>query len=250
MFRHLKYLAAAIPLMAASFALGDIASSKHDFSAATWSDQQICKPCHTPHNAIQQGITGRLWAHTLSTQTYKYHGLATKPLDQITTTDDASGTAAQTDMDSATRLCLSCHDGTVALDSFMGKDGTPDGQMMGSDAQHGSADANLGTDLSNDHPVGYKAHIDETNASVTAGVTHYRYKSIASIKAKLKLAVSPDAFPSGKTDQTGAAITYTTYYSVSCMTCHDVHNAGASGKPGLLRISNDNSDLCLTCHNK
>ena len=118
MLRRLRYLAAvAIPLLAAPLAFGDIAGSKHDFSAATWSNQQICKPCHTPHNAGAQALTGRLWAHTLSTQTYKYHGLRTTPADGITTTDDASGSAAQTDMDSASRLCLSCHDGTVALDS-------------------------------------------------------------------------------------------------------------------------------------
>src|SRR5436190_20798098 len=147
MLRYLKVLAAAFPLVAASFAFGDIAGSKHDFSAATWSDQQICKPCHTPHNAISQDLTGRLWAHTLSTQTYKYHGARTTPADGITTTDDAAGSASQTDMDSATRMCLSCHDGTVALDSFMGKDGVPDGKTIGSDAEHGAATANLGYDL-------------------------------------------------------------------------------------------------------
>ena len=77
MRRLLKFFAAATMslLMAANFALAEgIQNSKHDFSAATWSDKEICKPCHTPHNALDTSLTGRLWAHTLSTQTYVYHG--------------------------------------------------------------------------------------------------------------------------------------------------------------------------------
>ena len=34
---------------------------------------------------------------------------------------------------------------------------------------------------------------------------------------------------------------------VECVTCHDVH---AAGLPGRVRVSLDNSHLCLTCHRK
>src|SRR6476646_2104607 len=122
MTRYLKFLAAAVPMLAAGFAYGEITGSKHDFSAAAWSDNQICKPCHTPHNA-DVSVTGRIWAHTMSTATYKTHGTRGTSTDGTTTTDAANGSVTQSGMDSASRLCLSCHDGTVALDSFMGKDG-------------------------------------------------------------------------------------------------------------------------------
>jgi hypothetical protein len=162
-------------------------------------------------------------------------------------------------VDSASRLCLSCHDGTVALDSFMGKDGGSTGKSISDLAGAGGLyNPNIGgaavgaatADLSNDHPVGYAAHYDETNGS--AG--HYRYKPLATVNAAgLKLAKSPDAFPAGKVDQTGAPVTYTNYFSVSCVTCHNVHNAGTGTAPderGLLRMSNVGSAMCLTCHNK
>ena len=252
MKRLLKFFAAAaIPLLAANFAYAEgIQNSKHDFSAATWSDKEICKPCHTPHNALDTSLTGRLWAHTLSTQTYVYHGGSTAT-DGSTRPDDGAGSAAQSDFDVASRLCLSCHDGTVALDSFMGKDGASDGKFIGDDAQHGAATANLGNgevanDLTNDHPVGFKATYREYYQP-SAG--HFVYKPTSAVKAAgLKLATSPTPAPAGTVDQAGQPITGN-LPSVSCVTCHDVHN-GAGNTDGLLRMDNQGSAMCLTCHNK
>lgn len=245
--RLFRFLAAAVPMLAASFAFGEIAGSKHDFTAASWADQNICKPCHTPHNAIETGVTGRLWAHTLSTATYTYHGSRTSPVDGSTTTDGADTTITQDDMDGASRLCLSCHDGSVALDSFMGKNGASDGMAIGT-AGHGEATANLGVDLSNDHPVGFRAVYQENKGS--GG--HYYYKPLAPLKSapySLKFATSPTAVPAGSLDQDGNAIAYTNWPSVSCVTCHDVHNGKDLGD-GLLRYSNEGSGLCLACHVK
>ena len=258
MIRFIKVLAAGLPLLCAGFAFGEIAGSKHDFSAQAWSDNEICKPCHTPHNG-DVSVTGRLWAHTLSTATYKYHGSRGTATDGTTTTDNADATITQSGMDNASRLCLSCHDGTVALDSFMGKDGGSTGKSSGDFAgAAGLYNPNIGgaavgaasADLSNDHPVGYAAHFDETSGSAGA----YRYKPLSTVTAAgLKLAKSPDAFPAGKLDQLGNPVTYTNYYSVSCVTCHNVHNGGTGTAPderGLLRMSNVGSAMCLTCHNK
>jgi hypothetical protein len=115
-------------------------------------------------------------------------------------------------MDNASRLCLSCHDGTVALDSFMGKDGGSTGKSISDLAGAGGLyNPNIGAgvtgagavggstaDLSNDHPVGYAAHYDETSGTAP----DYRYKPKATVDAAgLKLAISPDAFPGGKVDQ-------------------------------------------------
>ena len=246
------FAAAALPLLATSFARAEgIQNSAHDFSAATWSDQEICKPCHTPHNALDTNLTGRLWAHTLSTATYVYHGGGTSA-DGSTRPDGGTGSAGQSDFDIASRLCLSCHDGTVALDSFMGKEGVSDGKFIGSDADHGAATANLGSgavanDLTNDHPVGFKALYKEYQQH--GG--HYSYKPAASVDtAGLKLVTSPTAVPAGTLDQNGNPVTYTNVPSISCVTCHNVHNGGPTGEEGLLRITNQGSNLCLTCHDK
>jgi len=293
MTRFIKILAAAVPLLAVGLARGEITGSKHDFSAASWSDQQICKPCHTPHNA-NVSLTGRIWAHSLSTASYKYHGGSVSNgsnlsgttgwnTDTSTSMDAATGTLTQSDLDSATRLCLGCHDGTVALDSFRGKDNGSTGASInqyrddskmynpnlgGSTAADGTiTNTNVGdgvADLSNDHPVGFRALVIEGNASTdTSGaVTEYRYKPITYItNSGLKLAVSPYAVgvqqtfqssaPSNK-DQAGNTLSGN-YYSVSCVSCHNVHNQGLGNAPeerGLLRISNEGSQLCLTCHNK
>ena len=80
---------------AAPLASGQIVNSAHDFSSMAWSDGEICKPCHTPHFAME-GIL-RLWNHELTVANYTLHA--------------GAGTAVD-DFDIRSRLCLSCHDGT------------------------------------------------------------------------------------------------------------------------------------------
>jgi predicted CXXCH cytochrome family protein len=160
-------------------------------------------------------------------------------------------------MDVATRLCLSCHDGTVALDSFMGKNGASDGKSIGdADGQHGAATANLGNgqvanDLTNDHPVGFKAVYDENSGfNTTTQTGHYRYKPRAGVVAAgLKLAISKTPVATGTIDRTTTTAVTGNLPSVSCVTCHDVHN-GSGNTDGLLRLNNQGSALCLTCHDK
>ena len=238
MGRFINMLAATIPMLAATLAMGggSIVGSKHDFSGSSFSDGAICKPCHTPHNA-DLTVTGRLWAHTMSSNvSYVYHGTRVSPADGTTTQDAANGSIAQTDLDGASRLCLSCHDGTVALDSFKGSNHVSNGIGI-------SGSANLGTDLSNDHPVGLNAVIADYKAY---------YKPVTGILAanKLKLVKTSVPYAAGGKDVNGVALTGNEY-AVSCVTCHDVHNGqGVDAGVGLLRVSNAGSALCLSCHNK
>ncbi len=122
-------------------------------------------------------------------------------------------------------LCLSCHDGTVALDSYGGKAG----------ATYINPNRSLGTDLSNDHPISIT--YDDTTAgedgalyppSSTTGI-------IIGTGADSKEGTLAEMMvPTGK---------------VQCTSCHDVHNKFVQVDP-LLKISNAGSALCLTCHNK
>lgn len=187
-------------------ASGQIVGSAHDFSSYAWSGGEICKPCHTPHFAMA-GIP-RLWNHTLTTATYTLH-------------DGSSGTAAD-DFDLVSRLCLSCHDGSVALDSYGGQTGV----------NFIPAGAQIGTDLTDDHPVGSEAQYPpDPKPSWWDG-------------AFVDAASLPHAVSLEDWEDSGGV----THQVVSCGTCHNPHNAG--GFPHLLNISNSGSALCLTCHIK
>jgi predicted CXXCH cytochrome family protein len=225
-------LAFVLPLMVATLAFGQttpppkntgyIKGSKHDFSAqyTGMSGTEICKPCHTPHNAIEQDVSDRLWAHTLSTASYTVAG------GETLTQEEA--------LDGYSRLCMGCHDGTVALDSFAGAN--PGTGPFGANSPY-----NVGTDLSNDHPVGKEAVYDGTRSSLNNTSTNSRGQTVVGSLPLRPVEVL----------DTGGNVTATNQV-VSCGTCHNPHGAGTGGVryPSLLRATNVNSALCMTCHIK
>ncbi len=179
-----------------------IQDSAHDFTDSGWADDQICKPCHTPHDSDTTVTDAPLWNHTLTTASnYTLYG---------------GGSGTYSDFDGLSRLCLSCHDGTVALDSFGGAV-DPAGEIL----EAGEA-GYIGVDLTNDHPVGKTAVYPTDYAA-----------------AGLK---DPASFPAGFDLET-----WSTDSVVSCGTCHDPHN-GTPAAGYLLRITRTGSQICLTCH--
>ncbi len=207
MMKGLVLGVAAIAGLLTSSANAQITNSAHDFSSYSWSGGEICKPCHTPHFANY--AAGRLWNHALTSATYTLH-------------DGSSGTAVA-NLDRVSRLCMSCHDGTVALDSF--------GGMTGTNFVPGSA--LIGTELRDDHPVGSTA-IYATAPSTSFNPQDANHR-VASAWGTLSLRSWID---SGGTER----------YVVGCNTCHQQHNAGNFGH--MLRFSNQSSHVCLTCHIK
>ena len=198
----MKNLLTFIFLLAmAHYSFAQIVGSAHDFSAKTWSGGNTCIVCHTPHNAVSG--TAVLWNHEATTATFTVYN--------STTLDATVGQPA-----GSSKLCLSCHDGTVALDNF---GGTTTGTNF-------ITTGNLTTDLSDDHPISF--------AYTTA------------------LATSDGGLFNPSTANSGLGGTIATDLlfgdRMECASCHDVHNAG--GNSFLLRISNAASALCLTCHNK
>ncbi len=187
------------------FGFAQITGSAHDFSTATWntSNQEICIVCHTPHNATTLP-DAPLWNHALSTATYTLY---------------ASGTlnATMGQPDGSSKLCLSCHDGTVAIANYGGvTNGTV--FMTGTNL--------VSTDLSNDHPVSFL--YDAALATADPGL-----RNPTTALSGLGGTISANMLISGK---------------MQCSSCHDVHNG--AGVAGLLLKSNTGSALCLTCHNK
>ncbi len=185
-------------------AYSSIIGSEHDLSARSLGSDEVCVFCHTPHSSDVSVTEAPLWNREVSTATYQvYVGV-----DMQGSVNQPSGISL---------LCLSCHDGTVALENFGGN--TLGTTMI--DAGH-----LIGTDLRNDHPVAF-AYTD----------------AVATADGQLEL-------PASALSGLGGTIQADMLFSdnLECASCHDVHNDDNNGK--LLRIDNTNSDLCLTCHIK
>ncbi|MBI5864896.1 MAG: hypothetical protein HZB38_10385 [Planctomycetes bacterium] len=167
---------------------GGIISSKHDFSARGEDARGLCLPCHTPH--ITAGHAPLLVRQPAATQPVRSYGTTTMELND------------------ASLVCMSCHDGTVAPDVFAGAHAA-----TWSDASNGSVTA--GRPRLTSHPVGIAYPTDQQK---------YRAESEVTQSGKIKL-------PDGR---------------IQCVTCHDPHNTDRNAK--LLRVSNERSRLCLSCH--
>ena len=200
----------------------------HDFSDDGFTNE-ICVVCHTPHNALSEteggagpGELGPLWNRTLTQVTdYALYTEFTRVGSDI----DATGFGQPTGV---SKLCLSCHDGTIAIDSF-GRNPDNSVNVGGTTfVDDINANANIGEgsgitgDLSNDHPVAFTFP------------TQVQDPEIHAFAAGLVNSTLP-LFGPGQ-DQ------------MECATCHDVHATGTFGP--LLRVNNQNSDLCVTCHIK
>ncbi len=189
--------------------MAGIVGSPHDFSSKGWSGGRICIVCHTPHNADTSVADAPLWNHEVTQSTFTTYSSAT--LDA--TVGQPSGVS---------KLCLSCHDGTVAIDSFGGKNGSNfiSGKKL------------LGTDLSNDHPISFTFD-----------------SALAAADGEL---VDPAADGDGDPNTVGASAPYLPLFNgtLQCASCHDVHNTASAGNPDLLMRPVTNSELCLTCHAK
>jgi hypothetical protein len=204
---------------------GVIAGSPHDFSGAGWSGGQICVACHTPHGGNTTLTDAPLWNHTVTTATYTLYSSSTLN----------AGALAQPS--GVSKLCLSCHDGTVAIDSFGGGAGTT--VMSGLKAVGSAAQGSL----TNDHPIGL---VYDTALSTADGALYDPGTRNVTIG-------------SGGTRTKSGTVAGLMLFNgrLECASCHDVHNTftandGAVNTGGypLLRVSKAGSAICLTCHNK
>jgi predicted CXXCH cytochrome family protein len=175
-----------------------ISGTPHDLSGRGWGTNEICNFCHTPHNAKTPQLAP-LWNHGST-------AVASYTLYSSTTLNAVIGQPTGN-----SKACLSCHDGTVALDTYGTRTGT---NMI-------TGTANVGTDLSNDHPISftYDAALATADGGlVTPGSTSYVVTGIPLYSSK-----------------------------VECASCHAVHD---NTQGNFLRVSNAASALCLKCHAK
>ncbi len=198
--------------------------------------QRICIFCHAPHNtwrlSTAPGGSGPqaapefdylpLWNHQLQSDTgyIMYENGPGAP--------QSGPQASQAILDgmtpgSTSLLCLSCHDGNVAVNQY----GNSYQLSMSTGATKIAPSYQIGKDmyLGNHHPIGF--NYDDVQLA------------------------DPDIRPAD-----AAMLTPTTFVrdhlynnKVECGTCHSVHNKGNGGERLLWR-SDQNSELCLSCHDK
>ena len=162
-----------------------------------------CEYCHAPHSAHPD--LQPLWSQKLSTVTN--YSLYSNPTMVNVVQEPALG--------SASNLCLSCHDGTVAPGQT-----SPYGNVKMSGAMN-SQDV-FGTDLEGVHPFNFK----------------------------LPLQSAPNLLPSLiSSGSTGNPAVKLIKGNVQCTSCHEPHAQSIDPVAGdFLVMNNANSALCLACH--
>ena len=194
-----------------------IANTKHNLSVTgpgtikATTETQICIFCHTPHGA--NPLNPPLWNREFSTANYVPY---TSPSLQASVGQPTS----------YSKLCLSCHDGTIAIGSVRNMGGQPT-VVSGLEYPLPPGKTLIGTVLTNDHPVSFV--FDQALRSADQELA-----DPSQLTQVIRL--YPGANP-GVRD------------SVQCTSCHDPHE-GRIGKFLRKTPMGQSDNLCLTCHQK
>lgn len=299
---HLAVLALVCAAVVSGSVLGarisDIRGTKHNLSSApdlsatpsggqapartvkATSETQVCVFCHTPHGATPN--VKPLWNRALSGATYTPYTSSSLDAQAI------EGVLAQPG--GSSKLCLSCHDGTLAIGNVnvlngAGSDATQGTQSItmsgtggGGVMAPGSGTTTgftrfLDTDLRNDHPISltYNKTLTDRdgelrNATLNPIEATWEWVSggnrILGVRKHLIQGGSGQQKPVLPLEKTGSA---TDAGQVQCATCHDPHireTDSTKGNQKFLRLSRfqeatpsntydkDNDIICLACHDK
>ncbi len=224
-----------IPLLA----LAGIKDTKHNLSVSgpgpikAVQETQICIFCHTPHNA---NPATPLWNHELSAVT-NYVNYHSETLQSYGKDEPAPP------IDGYSKLCLSCHDGTIALGSVISRFDEIQMEISacvdasGRLVEGPECGGYIGTNLSGGHPI-----------SIIYDMTLVNKRN--SIEPPLLCSLNP---PPPRTSEVKV---YPTQggYGVQCTSCHNPHiNKATGGWPPLWRKDADadhnaHDAVCMVCH--
>jgi len=234
----MSFLLVALPMVTWAAAVNKgIQGSAHDFSRAAWNaSHDLCSTCHQGHTQSGSDIPA-LWGHAISTANF--------------TAYDSPTFKAGTHVPSGVSLaCLSCHDGTIAINQRVG--GVEGGQPVFINPA-----SQIGPDLHNSHPVSF---IYDSNLAAADGrlenPTAYR---IGGAKNKLTVSAAPVPLNWSGTSLMSQTIDEALLFNhkLECASCHDVHKlqGSAPSSEALLRVDGTDSTgrsdlLCRTCHIK
>jgi len=219
MKKALSLIAAVAVLAIGTTAMAaSMIATKHDMTKygnatnSTGTNKEVCVFCHTPHNASK---TRALWNRNDSTQTFLLYTSGAN--DESADWYMSGSKSATIQSGSASLMCLSCHDGASSIKGLVvNAKGTI---TLTNDVVTGKA--NLGTNLTNDHPI------------------NFNYATVQTAQGAGKLYTPATLVTNGVVKIIGGAL--------ECASCHDVHNT--SNVP-FLRDTMAGSSLCLQCHVK
>ena len=180
---------------------------QHNIKSLT--ESRICIFCHAPHHSTS--VTP-LWSKDISPLTTYIPYESTTLMASVRPAFEPQG---------ASRLCLSCHDGTIAL-GLLTSGYNLDPTLVSFDAMSQEPDPsknpNLGIDLRNDHPISFP----------------YSYPQ------------NPELHDPDYAQAHGVKLVNGLY--VECTSCHDPHN-NQYGNFLLVDSRTQHDALCTTCHN-
>lgn len=230
-------------------------------SAYRTAELQICIFCHTPHGGDNTADTA-LWNRDLTDFVGTTYGTYNSSIGLSNL-----GFAVGRKLNAETLMCLSCHDGTVAVGDVINASndigkivGDPvrnifdyQGPYIGSRMDYTLDPAEVvaataGTDLTDDHPVSFSYYDVEQ---------WYVSNSLPGLKTVAQAEAAGIRFyPLDVAEAAGTK-------RLECSSCHDPHvdYGDAAGSPNagdpayeqykpFLVMSNYNSAMCLACHDK
>ena len=266
-------LALLLPASVPAEKISDVRNTRHNLSASgpgtakATTETQVCVFCHTPH-ASTPGVNP-LWNRRLSTATYTRYTSASLDANNI-------ADAIQDNPGGSSKLCLSCHDGTLAIGNVnvLGGVGSADvqgsvsismtGVGVGGVMPSGAGDTSgftrkLGVDLTNDHPISltFTDTLSARDGELQAVNAAQRFPADGSILGVREPGYKP-RLPLEPTGPGGAG-------QIQCATCHDPHireTDPTKGNQKFLRLNRfqetqgaagfvESRDIfCLACHEK
>ncbi len=182
-----------------------VVNSKHDLSdfgpgpVRAVAEDRVCVFCHAPHNASP---AAPLWNRHNPTTYYRIY--RSRTLDARV---DQPGPSS--------KLCLSCHDGSIALGLTLDRPLTDPIPMTHVFMPTGPSD--LTNDLSDDHPIGFRYDRALSNRD-----RQLRPPQLVDHRVSL-----------GERGE------------LECTACHDPHNNELGN---FLRVTDREGALCTTCH--
>ena len=211
MKRLLQIAGIAILLAAAARAQVQVSGDQlgtHDLTPGSVGNvkgliSNACLYCHAPHGAMSSPTP--LWNQKMTVQTYNMYGSTT--YHQI---------SAQPGINSSSRMCLSCHDGTVAVGQTVVW-----GQLTISGTMKSTSI--FGSDLKSSHPFSVKTPLIDSpniNADLFATPPHTADPAVPLVNG-----------------------------NVECTSCHQPHFESIDKQlPQFLVRDSSSSQLCLACH--
>lgn len=254
------------------YATAGVVGSKHDLTATgagqsqeqTAVTDEVCVFCHTPHGS-DTAAPVPLWNKVLG---------APGSYTQYSTLQTPTFDSTEAPVGSVSLACLSCHDGTQAMDVVINQPGSNPGSYNPAGAEidpvaigvmTGTPVPTLGQDLTDDHPIsmqygggGPLATDPPGQFAGTLGDPDFNLPFKDEVNGNpIWWVDSPVG--TAATREKSDMILYarndlgTVQPFVECGSCHDPHNdttGVAASSVQFLRIDNTASQICTSCHIK